>query len=59
MSRERLLIAIGLLVMLAPFVGLPLSILRWFFLGIGLAVVLIGISYAVRKKRIATPALEV
>jgi len=50
MSRERLLIIIGVLVLLSPFVGVPLAILSWILPILGAGVSLIGISYAVRKK---------
>lgn len=51
MSRERLLIIFGLLVLLSPFVGLPLAILRWILPVLGAAVVLIGITNAMRRKK--------
>ena len=51
MSRESMLIVIGALLMLSPFVGLPLSILMWFYLALGLLVSLVGLSLRLRKKR--------
>lgn len=51
MSRESLLIIVGLLLMLSPFVGLPLALLMWFYLAVGLAVALVGASLRLRRKR--------
>lgn len=63
MSRERFLIIFGLLVLLAPFVGLPLAILSWVLPVLGAAVAFIGVSYAMRKKgrepAVPHPASEV
>ncbi|KND49415.1 MAG: hypothetical protein AB203_04445 [Parcubacteria bacterium C7867-008] len=50
MSRERLLIIVGLLVVFSPFIGLPLAILVWVLPILGGIVTLIGISYVVRKR---------
>ncbi|MES2995165.1 MAG: hypothetical protein V4681_03985 [Patescibacteria group bacterium] len=51
MSRESLLIIIGALLMISPFTGLPLSILMWFYLALGLIVALIGVTLRIRRKR--------
>lgn len=50
MSRDRLLIIFGLLVLASPFVGLPLSVLSWVLPVLGASVALIGLSYVMRKK---------
>ncbi|MDB5237327.1 MAG: hypothetical protein JWL88_429 [Parcubacteria group bacterium] len=50
MSRDRLLILIGTLVLVSPFVGLPLSILTWILPVLGGLVLGIGISFGMRKK---------
>lgn len=57
MSRESILIVIGVLLMVSPFIGLPLSILMWFYLAFGLLIAGIGASLRLRKKRRA-PAHE-
>lgn len=44
MSRPQLLILIGILVALSPFVGFPLSWLTWALPVLGLATLVIGIS---------------
>lgn len=51
MSRESILIVVGMVLMVSPFVGLPLSILMWFYLALGLLIALIGTSLRLRKKR--------
>ncbi|MEK7511148.1 MAG: hypothetical protein AAB582_02850 [Patescibacteria group bacterium] len=51
MSRESMLIIVGVLLMLSPFVGLPLAILMWFYLAGGLLIALIGVSLRMRRKR--------
>lgn len=51
MSRESILIVVGVLLMVSPFVGLPLAILMWFYLALGLLIALIGTSLRLRKKR--------
>lgn len=51
MSRESILIVVGVLLMVSPFIGLPLSILMWFYLAFGLLIVGIGASLRLRKKR--------
>lgn len=55
MSRGLMLIVLGALVMLAPFSGLPMRILIWILPVLGLAILLIGISYKRERVR-ATPS---
>lgn len=50
MTRESFLILLGILVVLSPFAGLPLSILSWILPVLGLLIVLIGVLY--RRDRI-------
>ncbi|KND50581.1 MAG: hypothetical protein AB202_03810 [Parcubacteria bacterium C7867-007] len=50
MSRERLLILTGVLVVFSPFIGLPLAVLIWVLPILGGTVTLIGISYMLRKR---------
>ncbi len=50
MSRERLLMLLGILVVLSPFVGLPLAILTWILPVLGASVLAIGASFAMRKR---------
>ncbi len=50
MSREPLLIVLGLVVAVAPFVGLPLLWLSILFPVCGLLVALIGLTLARRKS---------
>jgi hypothetical protein len=54
MSRESILVIVGILLMVSPFVGLPLSILMWLYLALGLLVSLIGVTLRLRKKRRAS-----
>jgi hypothetical protein len=51
MTRESLLIAFGIILMASPFLGLPLSVLMWFYLAIGFLVALIGATLHLRRKR--------
>ncbi|HEX5774771.1 MAG TPA: hypothetical protein VFY28_02330 [Candidatus Paceibacterota bacterium] len=51
MSRESMLILSGVLVMLSPFSGFPLSLLTWFYLFVGLVVTLIGVSFRLLRRR--------
>lgn len=44
MSRSSLLILLGILVFLAPFSGLPMSLLIWILPVLGLSIGLIGVS---------------
>lgn len=50
MSRERLLMLLGILILVSPYVGLPLSILAWVLPLLGGIVLGIGASYAMRKR---------
>lgn len=61
MSRESVLILVGALVILSPFVGLPLQVLAWVLPVLGLVVVGIGIALRSRRRkelraRVAPPA---
>lgn len=53
MSRESVLILLGILVMLSPFLGIPLPWLSVLLPVLGLSVVVIGITY--RGKRTQAP----
>lgn len=55
MSRERLLMLIGILVLVSPFVGLPLTILTWVLPLLGGLTLGIGASYAMRKRNQSNP----
>jgi hypothetical protein len=48
MTREHVLMALGALVLIAPWSGLPLSWLEWILPLIGLAV--IGIAFTMRRR---------
>lgn len=50
MSRALMLLILGILVMLAPFSGLPMSILAWILPVLGALVLAIGVSYK-RERR--------
>jgi peptidoglycan/LPS O-acetylase OafA/YrhL len=54
MSKEGTLFTVGVLVMLAPFSGLPLSWLAWILVVLGAIVIIV--AYFVRKDRMARPA---
>jgi hypothetical protein len=54
MSKEGTLFTVGVLVMLAPFSGLPLSWLTWILVALGAIVVIV--AYFVRQERMARPA---
>lgn len=56
MNRETVLIALGVLVLISPWSGLPLSWLAWILAGIGLAVVGIGLTLRPRTPRALPPA---
>lgn len=51
MSKEGILITIGVLTALSPFSGLPLSWLSWILPILGIATIYIG--YAARRSRAA------
>lgn len=50
MSRERALMLLGILVLVSPFVGLPLAILTWILPLLGGLVLGIGASYSMRRR---------
>ncbi len=58
MSRESMLILLGILVMLSPFLGLPLSLLAWLLPFLGLVTLGIGISLRTERTRSAKPAIS-
>jgi len=49
MSKEGTLMIVGVLVILAPFSGLPLSWLEWILPVLGVIVIIVG--YLVRRDR--------
>ncbi len=51
MSLSRILIALGILIALAPFLGIPLSMLRWVLPFIGVVVMFIGYTLRAPKKK--------
>jgi hypothetical protein len=51
MSREATLILIGLLVIVSPFSGLPVSWLQWLLPVLGIIVAVIGYSLRMEKVR--------
>jgi len=53
MSRESLLILLGVLIFLAPFSGLPFSWLSWILSLLGIIVGIVGFS--LRAKRASPP----
>ena len=55
MSRESMLILLGILVMLSPFLGLPLSLLAWLLPFLGFVTLGIGISLRTERKRSTSP----
>ena len=59
MSRERLLMLLGTLVLVSPFIGLPLSVLTWVLPVLGGLVLGIGASYAMRKRASQLRAQEI
>jgi hypothetical protein len=50
MSREKILMVLGVLVFISPWSGLPLSWLLWILSVIGLAVVAIGFTLRTRTR---------
>lgn len=50
MSRERILIALGVLIALSPFVGLPYAWLMVFLPIAGLLATLIGVTLDMRRR---------
>lgn len=49
MSRESLLVVMGIILAVSPFSGFPLSWLMWFYLLIGL--IIAGIAFSLRRAR--------
>ncbi|KND47903.1 MAG: hypothetical protein AB199_04065 [Parcubacteria bacterium C7867-004] len=58
MSRVRLLIIIGSLVVLSPFMGLPMSLLSFLLPVLGLGVIAIGISQRPPAARPTAPTYD-
>lgn len=58
MSRESLLVLVGILVALSPFSGLPLVWLAFITPFLGAVTVLIGFSLASRKRNTQSPVYE-
>jgi hypothetical protein len=57
MTREQVLIVLGIIVLISPWSGLPLAWLTWILLGIGLVV--IGIAFTlIRRTRQTLPPPE-
>lgn len=53
MSRESVLVLIGVLVAVSPFSGLPVTWLAWILPVMGVAVLLIGVS--LKAQKLLTP----
>ncbi|HYF28811.1 MAG TPA: hypothetical protein VEA36_00395 [Candidatus Paceibacterota bacterium] len=51
MSRESLLMVLGILIVVSPFTGLPLSLLTWFYVAAGLLIAAIGFTLRLRRRR--------
>jgi hypothetical protein len=58
MSRSSTLILLGILVVLAPFSGLPITIRNLLALVFGVCVLGIGLSMRAREVRSAHPPIE-
>lgn len=54
MKRESILIVLGIIIMLSPWAGIPLSILRWILLILGLAILFIG--FTMRRRAVPQPS---
>lgn len=54
MSREHILVILGILSAVSPFAGLPLSWLMVLYPVVGVCVALIGITL-VRRKKVSVP----
>ncbi|MDB4992527.1 MAG: hypothetical protein JWL75_772 [Parcubacteria group bacterium] len=52
MSRERILIGLGVLILISPWSGLPLTWLMWILPVLGLAVIVIGFTLLTRNKEV-------
>jgi hypothetical protein len=55
MTREYVLMLLGILVLVSPWSGLPLAWLTWFLLAVGLAVV--GIGFTLARRKAAPPSV--
>ncbi|MBP7741246.1 MAG: hypothetical protein KA104_00960 [Candidatus Pacebacteria bacterium] len=58
MSREPILVYLGVLVALAPFSGLPLSWLSFILPLLGVLIAFIGVTLTLRKNRASTTSHE-
>ena len=58
MSKETVLIALGAITALSPYLGLPLSVLEILLPVIGLLVALVGIALRTRSKRLPAVVYE-
>ena len=58
MSRDGLLITLGVLTALAPFSGVPFSWLTWFFVLVGILVALVGLLSRARRVNAARASSE-
>lgn len=58
MSKETVLIALGAITALSPYLGLPLSVLSILLPVIGLLVALVGIALRTRSKRLPAVVYE-
>lgn len=55
MSRNLMLIVLGVIIAVSPFSGLPMRILAWILPVLGLLAVAIGVSY---RRRVIVPTHE-
>lgn len=51
MSREGIVIVLGVLIAVSPFIGLPYYVLAWALPVLGLTCALIALSLRVRRQR--------
>ncbi len=58
MSRESILIILGVLVLIAPWSGLPLAWLEWILPILGLAIVFTGVTLRMRAKDTSSRPLQ-
>lgn len=58
MSREPILVCLGVLVLIAPFSGLPLSWLSFILPALGVLIVFIGVTLTLRKNRLSVISHE-
>jgi hypothetical protein len=58
MSRENFLILLGVLILLSPFAGLPMSILAWILPILGILVLVIGITLHRNRQPKETPTIS-